>query len=183
MSGPVIPGGGGLPARLGHLSFEVADLARTTWFYDRFLRRLGFERFVAEASYAGYRTSDLTIWFLHETPERVRRRAITGEENVVAEHLAFFVRSAGEVARVQADLEKVEIYPTFRATEHPEFHAGYFSATWVDPDQIVLEVYTIPEGSARSRTPAHTSAKKARPQLRTVPRPQPKKKKKVPRAR
>jgi catechol 2,3-dioxygenase-like lactoylglutathione lyase family enzyme len=125
MSGSVVAGAGGVPARLGHLSFEVADIARTTWFYDRFLRRLGFERFVAEASYAGYRTSDLTIWFLHETPERVRRRAITGEENVVAEHLAFFVRSAGEVERVQADLEKVEIYPTFRAAEHPEFHAGY----------------------------------------------------------
>jgi len=40
----------------------------------------------------------------------------------------------------------------FRGEEHPEFRAGYFSATWVDPDQIVLEVYTVEKPATRRRT-------------------------------
>ncbi|MCI4368492.1 MAG: hypothetical protein L3K09_02875 [Thermoplasmata archaeon] len=139
-------------ARLHHVSLEVTDIRRTEFYHDRFLGRLGYRRFVRDETYLGYTNGETTLWLLRGDPPRVRRKPITGEEEVVAEHLAFAVASAGEVQKIQDDLERSEVYPTFRAEEHPEFRAGYFSATWVDPDGIVLEVYFPgPARAARAR--------------------------------
>jgi catechol 2,3-dioxygenase-like lactoylglutathione lyase family enzyme len=151
-------------ASLKHLSLEVSDISRTTWFYDRFLGELGFRRFVHEAEYVAYTDGDLTLWLIKVRSPRIRRRPPTGDEEVIAEHLAFHVDSAARVSEVEAKLAKSEIYPVFRGEEHPEFRAGYFSATWVDPDQVVLEVYTVAAkrasaGAAKKRRPA---AKKGR---------------------
>lgn len=137
---------------LRHLSLEVGDIARTKWFYDRFLGQLGFRRFVEEAGYVAYTDGDLTLWLIHERSPRIRRRAPTGDEEVIAEHLAFHVDSAARVSAIEAALAQSEVYPVFRGEEHPEFRAGYFSATWVDPDQIVLEVYTVEKPATRRRT-------------------------------
>jgi len=142
-------------AVLKHVSLEVADMARTEWFHDRFLGRLGFKRFVRDANYLGYTNGDLTLWFLRSRSPRVRRSPPKGDEEVVADHLAFEVGSPQEVQALEAALDKEELYPFFRGEEHPEFRPGYFSAIWTDPDQVVLEVYAIaatPKG--RSRRPA-----------------------------
>jgi catechol 2,3-dioxygenase-like lactoylglutathione lyase family enzyme len=136
---------------LRHVSLEVTDVARTTWFYDRFLGEVGFRRFVADPGYVAYTDGDVTIWLIHERVPRMHRRPPTGEEEVIAEHLAFHVDSADRVRAIEAKLAKSELYPVFRAEEHPEFTPGYFSATWVDPDQIVLEVYTVPTKPAKRR--------------------------------
>jgi catechol 2,3-dioxygenase-like lactoylglutathione lyase family enzyme len=145
-------------AELRHVSVEVRDLERARGFYDRFLGRLGFRRFVLESDYAGYQGGKLAVWVLRGSPERVRRRAPTGEEEVIADHLAFWVSSPSEVEAVQSDLERQELYPLFRAAEHPEFRPGYVSATWTDPDQTALEVYSIrargSRESGRGRRPA-----------------------------
>jgi catechol 2,3-dioxygenase-like lactoylglutathione lyase family enzyme len=158
-----------MPARstLRHVSLEVTDITRTTWFYDRFLGEVGFKRFVADPSYAAYTDGDVTIWLIKERSPRMHRRPPTGEEEVIAEHLAFHVDSADRVRAIEARLAKAELYPIFRAEEHPEFRPGYVSATWVDPDQIVLEVYTVPAKKAKRRKakPARRKAagKKRRP--------------------
>jgi catechol 2,3-dioxygenase-like lactoylglutathione lyase family enzyme len=136
---------------LRHLSLEVSDVARTTWFYDRFLGELGFRRFVADPNYVAFTDGDLTLWLIKDRSPRIRRRPPTGDEEVIAEHLAFHVESADRVRAIEARLAKAELYPVFRGEEHPEFRTGYFSATWVDPDQVVLEVYTVPETSAKKR--------------------------------
>jgi catechol 2,3-dioxygenase-like lactoylglutathione lyase family enzyme len=142
-----------MPARstLRHVSLEVTDVARTTWFYDRFLGEVGFRRFVADPGYVAYTDGDVTIWLIHERSPRMHRRPPTGEEEVIAEHLAFHVESADRVRAIEAKLAKAELYPIFRAEDHPEFTPGYFSATWVDPDQIVLEVYTVPVKAAKKK--------------------------------
>jgi|HubBroStandDraft_2_1064218.scaffolds.fasta_scaffold91370_2 catechol 2,3-dioxygenase-like lactoylglutathione lyase family enzyme len=142
-----MPGSG----TLRHLSLEVGDVARTKWFYDRFLGQLGFRRFVEEPGYVAYTDGDLTLWLIKERSPRIRRRAPTGEEEVIAEHLAFHVDSAARVSAIEAALAKSDVYPVFRGEEHPEFRPGYFSATWVDPDQIVLEVYTVETPARRRR--------------------------------
>jgi catechol 2,3-dioxygenase-like lactoylglutathione lyase family enzyme len=133
---------------LKHVSLEVREVERTKAFHDRFLGSLGLRRFVDDKEYIGYTNGAFTLWFLEGRPSRVKRHPIGGDEEVVAEHLAFEVGSAEEVRTVQSELEGKELYPTFRAEEHPEFTAGYFSATWVDPDEIVLEVYAVDPGSA-----------------------------------
>jgi hypothetical protein len=151
---------------LRHLSLEVSEIARTTWFYDRFLGELGFRRFVQEPTYVAYTNGDLTIWLLKDRSPRIRRRPPTGEEEVIAEHLAFHVESAERVTAIETKLARSELYPVFRGEEHPEFRPGYFSATWTDPDQIVLEVYSIPASRAKRRTTAGGAKHRPAPKKR-----------------
>jgi hypothetical protein len=139
---------------LRHISFEITDVARSRWFYDRFLPRVGFRRFVAEPEYLGYTDGTVTVWLVRGRSPRIRRHPPTGEEEVIAEHLAFHLASAAVVRSVEAELTQDELYPFFRGEEHPEFRPGYFSATWIDPDGIAIELYSIGEGrSARRRRP------------------------------
>ena len=148
-------------APLRHLSLEVTDIARTEWFYDRFLGRLGYKRFVRDADYLGYTDGALTVWLLRSATPRVKRRPPVGDEEVIADHLAFEVASADAVRALEAELEREEIYPVFRGADRPEFRPGYFSAVWADPDQVVLEVYTIAKP-----TRARARAKKPKPRAR-----------------
>ncbi|MCI4334005.1 MAG: VOC family protein [Thermoplasmata archaeon] len=141
-------------AELRHVVLEVSDPARSKRFHDRVLGRLGFRRFVEDPGYLGYTNGTTTLWLIRPTSARIHRKPPTGEEEVIGDHLAFEVPSAEEVGRVQEDLARQEIYPIFRMAEHPEFRAGYVSATWVDPDQIVVEVYSVPaRGKKRPKAP------------------------------
>ena len=108
-----------------------------------------------DEGYLGYTDGHLTIWFVRAEAARVRRKPPTGDEEVVAEHLAFEAGSPEQVETFQRELERLDIYPTFRGEEHPEFRPGYFSAVWADPDQVVLEVYAVgrPRRAAAARRP------------------------------
>ncbi|MCI4348939.1 MAG: hypothetical protein L3J93_01800 [Thermoplasmata archaeon] len=147
---------------LHHVSLEVSNIDRTRAFYDRFLVPIGYRRFVSEAEYLGYTDGTLTFWFLGGRHHRIRRHPPTGDEEVVAEHLAFRMPSEEAVRAREAELTRQEIYPFFPAEPHPEFSPGYFSASWIDPDQIVLELYSLPErkAKARHRTRAATRARR-----------------------
>jgi hypothetical protein len=155
-------------AVLKHLALEVSEIARTKWWHDRVLGRLGFRRFVENAGYLGYTNGATSLWLIRPTPGRVHRKPPTGDEEVIADHLAFEVASAEEVRRVQDDLARQEIYPIFRMAEHPEFSPGYVSATWVDPDQIVVEVYNVTPprkrhaSASRSRSPPRKTTHRRR---------------------
>jgi hypothetical protein len=149
-------------AELRHVVLEISDPNHSKWFHDRVLGRLGFRRFVEDPGYLGYTNGTTTLWLIRPTSSRIHRKPPTGDEEVISDHLAFEVPSAEEVQRVQDDLARQEIYPIFRAAEHPEFRPGYVSATWVDPDQIVFEVYSVPPPRKRGAKapPAKRPARK-----------------------
>ena len=154
-------------ATLRHISLEIADAQRSRVFYDRFLPPLGFRRFAAEAEYLGYTDGTMTVWLLRSHAPRIRRRPPTGEEEVIAEHIAFHLPSASSVRSIEAALLRQELYPFFRGEVHPEFRPGYFSATWLDPDGVALELYAIGEGRsarrpARARRKPHRATRPAR---------------------
>ncbi len=151
---------------LHHVSLEISDVVRAQFFYDRFLLPLGFKRFVASDAYLGYTDGGMTLWLLKSPKPRIHRHPPSGDEEVIAEHLAFRVPSAGSVREREKALAQAEIYPIFPGEEHPEFRAGYFSAVWVDPDGIVLELYAV-EGKGggphrRSARSGRARAKRAR---------------------
>jgi catechol 2,3-dioxygenase-like lactoylglutathione lyase family enzyme len=152
------------PSTLHHLSLEVGDLERTRFFYDRFLVPLGFRRFTQGPAYLGYTDGTVTVWLLKGRTPRIRRHPPVGDEEVIAEHLAFRLPSAAAVKAREGALAAAELYPFFPGEEHPEFRPGYFSATWVDPDGIALEIYAVPEGRAKTPRPRRrTSRTRARP--------------------
>lgn len=135
---------------LHHLSLEVSDIARAKWFYDRFLTPIGFRRFADDADYLGYTDGGLTVWLLKSRRPRIHRKPPVGDEEVIAEHIAFRLPSAAAVAERAQALQREEIIPFFPPEDHPEFAEGYHSATWADPDGIVLELYAVNRASKRS---------------------------------
>ncbi|MGI0132731.1 MAG: VOC family protein [Thermoplasmata archaeon] len=150
----------GTGPELRHVSIEVHDIPVARAFYDAFLGRLGFRRFVHEPTYLGYTNGSLTFWVLHGAPLRVRRAPPTGEEEVIADHFAFWVPNASTVEAIQNDLIQREVYPLVRSAERPEFRPGYVSAIWSDPDGVVLEVYTTGATKARPRRTTGTKSRR-----------------------
>ena len=145
---------------LHHVSLEITDVARAQFFYDRFLVPMGFRRFVSEDAYLGYTDGTMTLWLLKSARPRIHRHPPSVEEEVIAEHLAFRLPSSNDVRAREEALSREELYPFFRAEEHPEFRRGYFSASWVDPDGIVLELYAFSEGRTKSRRPSRAPARR-----------------------
>jgi hypothetical protein len=121
----------------------VADLDRSVPFYDRLLSRIGFKRASRAPEHAVYRSEFLSVWLLRGSPPRVTRTPPTGEEPVLAEHIAFRVESPERLLRIERGLEREGIYPLFFGEERPELRAGYISSTWLDPDGFALELFAL----------------------------------------
>ncbi|MCI4357673.1 MAG: hypothetical protein L3J95_04820 [Thermoplasmata archaeon] len=146
---------------LHHVSLEITDVVRAQFFYDRFLVPMGFRRFVIADAYLGYTDGTMTLWLLKSPKPRIHRHPPTGEEEIIAEHLAFRLPSTDAVRAREQTLEREELYPIFRGEEHPEFRPGYFSATWVDPDGIALELYAFEERRRKARRPVRAKPRRA----------------------
>ena len=121
---------------LGHLSFGVSDLARTTAFYDAALTALGYAR-VFSAPYAvGYglagAKADEDILLLILQPDPVTPPG-------PGFHLAFSAPSRQAVDRFHAAAlrfgGKDEGAPGLR----PQYGADYYAAFVLDPDGYKLE--------------------------------------------
>jgi len=72
---------------------------------------------------------------------RVKRKAPTGEEFVVADHLAIFVQDKGIVDAVERKMKNSGFKPLFPCEEHAAFEPGYYAVSFCDPDNYVIEVY------------------------------------------
>jgi catechol 2,3-dioxygenase-like lactoylglutathione lyase family enzyme len=119
---------------LGHLSFGVADLARTTVFYDSVLGALGYAR-VFTASYAiGYGLAgtgdDRLLLILQPEPVIPPGPGF---------HLAFSAPSRPAVDRFHA--VALQFGGIDRGTPglRPDYGADYYAAFVLDPDGYKLE--------------------------------------------
>jgi hypothetical protein len=150
-------------------------LDRSVPFYDRFLRRIGFRRSSRAPEHAVYTSPSMALWLLRGAPPRVSRAPPTGEEPVLAEHLAFKVESPARLRQIERALEREGVYPIFLGEERPELRQGYVASTWLDPDGFALELFAlaIPDppprrtASARPRPSRAGARGTARPGRRT----------------
>jgi predicted lactoylglutathione lyase len=60
---------------------------------------------------------------------------------VIADHVALLLGGRNDVDIVVAVMKKSGIDPLFPPDEHPEFLPGYYSVSYCDPDNNVLEFY------------------------------------------
>jgi catechol 2,3-dioxygenase-like lactoylglutathione lyase family enzyme len=76
---------------------------------------------------------------------RVKRKTPTGEEFVVADHLAIFVQDKQAVDAIEREMTKNGFRALFPCEEHPQFEPGYYAVSFCDPDNYVIEIYTRPK--------------------------------------
>jgi hypothetical protein len=132
-----------LVSRIGHVWIEVMDLARVRPFYDALAMGLDLKMMYESENTVGYGNLDYQIWLGVSEIHRVDRRPPTGNEEVVAEHLAIWVGGKVEVDRVAKVMEKRGFGSLFPPQECPQFTKGYYAVTFCDPENYVVEVFTV----------------------------------------
>ena len=129
--------------RVGHICLEVSDLNKANGFYVPLLERLGFKVILADKDTIGVSNGTFAVWLTRVESKRVERKPPTGEEFVVADHFALLVANRNTVNEVAKAMEGSGFKPLFPPEEHPEFTQGYYSASFCDNDNNVIELYAI----------------------------------------
>lgn len=122
------------PTFVDHLVFRVADMERTEHFYTALL---GQPSHKAEGSLT-YKVGDTRLFF---TRSDQRQQGPYEKEKIGLNHIAFGVRTLGELQAIQAELDGVEIsHSRIRVDRY-----GLKEFIWLDdPDGIRIEFYLRP---------------------------------------
>ena len=129
-------------ATVGHVGIEVTDLERSKKFYKALFGALGLKVIMDSEDGLGLSNDCFSVWIGELQEPRVKRKAPTGEEFVVADHLAILVGDKDAVYRIEREMKKSGFEPMYPCEEHPQFEPGYFAVSFSDPDNYVIEVYT-----------------------------------------
>jgi catechol-2,3-dioxygenase len=129
-------------AVVGHVGIEVSNLGNSKKFYMALLEELGFKVIMEEEDGVGFSNGNFQVWVSASKKSRVKRGAPTGEEFVVADHLAILVQDKAAVDAVDRRMKKNGYEALFPCEEHPQFEPGYYAVSFCDLDNYVIEVYT-----------------------------------------
>lgn len=129
-------------ASVGHVGIEVSSLAKSKKFYGALLGGLGFKVIMDTEDGVGFSNQSFSVWVGELRESRVKRRAPTGDEFVVADHLAILVENKKAVYDIEKDMKRNGFEALFPCEEHPQFEPGYYAVSFCDPDNYVIEVYT-----------------------------------------
>jgi len=140
----LVSSGGKTGATLGHICIEVSDLRNSRKFYEVLLGKLDSKVIMDTKETIGFSNEVFNIWLVESREPRVRREPPTGDESVVADHLAILVNSKRTIDVVSSEMKRNGFVALFPPEEHPEFQSGYYAASFCDPDNYVIEVYTKP---------------------------------------
>jgi catechol 2,3-dioxygenase-like lactoylglutathione lyase family enzyme len=131
-----------IQAIVGHVGVEVSNLGKSKKFYKALLNALGFKVIMDTKEGAGFSNENFSIWVSELQKSRVKRKAPTGEEFVVADHLAILVQDKKAVYDIEREMKKNGFEALFPCEEHPQFEPGYYAVSFCDPDNYVIEIYT-----------------------------------------
>lgn len=125
------------------MSLEVSDLNKSRRFYETALRTVGFKVVLEDKDALGLANEQCSVWLATPKALRVQKTAPNPDEFVVADHFAFLVPDRQTVNKLVEILGGEGFKPLFPPEEHPEFQPGYYSASFCDNDNNVIEFYTI----------------------------------------
>jgi len=128
---------------VGHVCIEVSSVTKSRRFYEPVLRSLGFQLIMDEKDSVGFRSGSLSIFLGQSASRRVARKTPGVDEFVIADHIALLVPDRETVDEVSLTMKEVGFEPLFAPEEHPEFIPGYYSVSFNDPDNNVIEFYVI----------------------------------------
>lgn len=129
-------------AIVGHVGIEVSNLENSKKSYKTLLGALGLKIIMDTDNGAGFSNQNFSIWVGELREPRVRRKAPTGEEFVVADHLAILIQDKKAVYDIEREMKKNGFEALFPCEEHPQFEPGYYAVSFCDPDNYVIEIYT-----------------------------------------
>jgi glyoxylase I family protein len=129
---------------VAHICLEVANVKRSLKFWAPLAKATGLERMRATDDFAGFSRGVFALYVCRSKPRRVVKKKPTGSEYVVADHLAFRVGKRGDVDELARRMRKAGFEPLFPPEEHSQFTPGYYAVSFADPDNNVVELYSLP---------------------------------------
>ena len=127
---------------VGHVGIEVSNLNKSKKFYKTLFTGLNFKVIMDNEDGLAFSNQNFQVWVGELKESRVKRKAPTGEEFVVADHLAILVSDKKPVYDIEKTMKKSGFEPLFPCEEHPQFEPGYHAVSFCDPDNYVIEIYT-----------------------------------------
>jgi catechol 2,3-dioxygenase-like lactoylglutathione lyase family enzyme len=124
---------------LHHISFPVADLARSKRLYDAALGALGYRCVYADEAFVGYGIDDGEDKFAL----KLAAPAVAAGEGF---HLAFAAPSRAAVDRFHAEALAHGARDNGAPGLRPHYGAGYYACFVVDPDGHRLEAVVNDDG-------------------------------------
>lgn len=140
--GGIMVSNGPVEAIVGHVGIEVVSLSRSKKFYKALFGSLGFKVMMDSEDGLAFTNQNFSVWIGELREPRVKRKAPTGEEFVVADHLAIQVPDKKTVYDIEKEMKKNGFEALFPCEEHPQFEPGYHAVSFCDPDNYVIEIYT-----------------------------------------
>jgi catechol 2,3-dioxygenase-like lactoylglutathione lyase family enzyme len=134
-----------IQATVGHVGIEVYNLSKSKKFYKTLLGGLGFKIIMETPDGIGFSNQNFQVWVSQPPEPRMKREAPTGEEFVIADHLAILVQDRKTVDACEREMEKNGFKALFPCEEHPQFEPGYYAVSFCDPDNYVIEIYNRSE--------------------------------------
>lgn len=126
-----------------HVDLTVADLARSTAFYDRVLPLLGFHRSADVPEGPIWAGDRLEIGLQAARRETAHDRFAPG-----LHHLAFTAPARDAVDALHARLLDLGVAVLDAPAEYPQYAPGYYAVFFADPDGIKLEYVFTPRWPA-----------------------------------
>ncbi len=128
-------------ATVGHVGIEVTNLNNSKKFYKTLFDGLGFKTIMDTEDGVAFSNQNFSVWVGELREPRIRRKAPTGEEFVVTDHLAILVQDKKAVYDLEREMKKNGFEALFPCEEHPQFEPGYYAVSFCDPDNYVIEIY------------------------------------------
>jgi catechol 2,3-dioxygenase-like lactoylglutathione lyase family enzyme len=132
-----------IEASVGHIGIEVTSLNKSKKFYKTLLEGLGLKLLRDTPEYLGFNNQNFSVWIGELKEPRVSRKAPTGEEEVVFDHIAIHIKDEKVVCEIEEAMKKAGFVALFPSQEHPQFRPGYYAVSFCDPDNYVIEICTV----------------------------------------
>lgn len=123
-----------------HFDLTVADLDRSTAFYDLVLPLLGFRRSEAAPEGPIWAGAQLEVGLVAARTSAAHDRFAPG-----LHHLAFTAPSRAAVAALHERLVALGVEILDAPADYPQYAPGYYAVFFADPDGIKLEYVFTPK--------------------------------------
>ena len=128
-----------------HFEYNVGNLKKSQDFYDKFLKPLGWHRFMTRKDVIGYTDSSLKL-FLVQVEKRFSKHKFHRKQ-IGLNHIAFRVNQKNKVDDYYKFLKKNRATILYSGPKDysAEYSKGYYAVFFEDPDRIKLEIVYAPD--------------------------------------
>ena len=127
---------------ISHVVIHSSNIKASKLFYGKLCKFLGLKEILSDKTHVAYANESFSLWITQRPIKKGKpvRGSIAGYD-----HMAFSATSKNQVDALQMLLDKERFRVLYPAEVHPEYSPGYYSVSFFDPDDTILEFVYLPK--------------------------------------